>query len=270
MGSQHKPRARTGGITDGQARTANVGERQRPADLRSDVLIVREPIDGMRRFTVRDAPATRDLVHGKPWSVPGRWHGQRNRTGEYYFATTRHHVAFASLEEQSLLLALDHEQSVSGVLSQPFQLVFVRNEKKDVHVPDCFVVRDDGSQEVWDVRPRNRIDAKLTRKAALTREFCRAVGFRYLLFDGLGTVPRHTLTFLHAYSDARRYAPDAQDAETLLAHFTEGAPLGSAWRDLDQPTQRLRMWIYHLLWIGALDMDLNRPLSDKRTIWTRG
>lgn len=245
-------------------------DRQRPADVRSDVLIVREPIDGMRRFTVQDAPTTRDLVHGTPWSVPTRYKGQRSRSGVQFFAGTRAHVAFASLEERSLLLALDYQQTVAGILSQPFKLSFVRNEWQADHVPDYFVVRDDGSQEVWDVRPYDRIDGKLTATAALTREFCRDVGFGYFMFDGMRKVTEYNLSFLHAYSDARRYCPDQESGEMVLEHFTPESTLRDALAALGRPPRWIRMWTYHLLWIGQLEIDLARPLNDSRSIRASG
>lgn len=249
-----------------RAISATAKPKLRAADLQSDVLVVREPVGGRRQFSVADAPASSDLVHGKPWSVPLRIHGQRNRTGDFFFASTRSHVAYASLEELQLLLALDHQQTVTGILSQPFLLKFVRDDRRENHVPDYFVVRSNGDQEVWDVRPLDRIDGRLTRKALLTREFCRAVGFRYRVFDGMNSVTKLTLTFLHAYSDTRRYRPDAAAAASLLEHFTPESNLRSALAELDPAPRWIRMWVYHLLWRGDLEMDLSKPLSDTRKL----
>lgn len=247
-------------------RSAATTQPLRSAGLQSDVLVVRQPVEGQRQFSVADAPASRDLVHGTPWSVPLRIHGQRNRTGDFFFSSTRHHVAYASLEELQLLLALDHQQTVSGILSQPFMLKFVRDDARESHVPDYFVVRGNGDQEVWDVRPLDPIDDRLARKALLTREFCRAVGFQYRVFDGMSSVTKLTLTFLHAYADGRRYRPDPATAVVLLKHFTPESDLRHALGELDAAPRWIRMWVYHMLWCGDLEMDLSKPLSDARKL----
>lgn len=243
-----------------------VNDPLRSADVRADALVVREPINGVRRFTVRDALTTVDLVHGAQWSKPRRDHWQRNRPGMYFFASTRHHVSYESLQELSLLLALDHSQSVAAILPQPFKLLFVRGEEKQHHVPDDLTVHHDGEQCVWDVRPYNRIDGRLKRVAALTREFCRDAGFTYRVFDGMPAVTRASLEFLHAYSDARRYAPGPGAAENLRGVFTGGSTLRTAISALGTSPRFVRMWVYHLLWIGQLSFDHSRPLSDTRIL----
>ncbi|WP_160175060.1 TnsA-like heteromeric transposase endonuclease subunit [Microbacterium profundi] len=238
----------------------------RPANVRADSLVVREPIDGVRRFTARDALTTVDLVRGAQWSKPRRDHWQRNRPGMYFFASTRRHVSYESLEEHSLLLILDHSQTVAAILAQPFKLFFIRNGERLNHVPDDLSVHHDGEQCVWDVRPYDRIDGSLTRKAALTREFCRDAGFTYRVFDGISKITRGSLEFLHAYSDARRYAPDPAAAESLRDVFEGGSTLRLAISMLDASPREVRMWVYHMLWMRTLSFDHDRPLSDARVL----
>lgn len=182
----------------------------------------------------------------------------------YFFASTRRHVSYESLQEHSLLLALDHSQSVTAILPQPFKLFFVRNEERSNHVPDYLTVHHDGEQCIWDVRPYNRIDGRLKRQAALAREFCRDAGFTYKVFDGMLPVTRMSLEFLHAYSDARRYAPDPAATKHLRGIFAGGSTLRVAISALDAPPRFVRMWVYHLLWIGQLSFDHGRSLSDAR------
>ena len=242
--------------------------RLRPDDVRADALVVRHPVEGRRRFTSRDALTTVDLVHGLPWSEPPRSRYQRGRSGVYFFASTRRHVGFASLQEESLLLALDHSQSVAAILAQPFKLFFLRGEEKKDHVPDFFAVHQDGTQNVWEVRPYDLIDGHLTREAALTREFCREVGFGYALFDGMRTVTKKTLLFLHAYSDVRRYNPPSEPRARLLELFTAQSTLGAVIEAMPEPSRLTRMWVYHLMWTRQLEFDHARALSDSRPMRT--
>ncbi|MBP5801276.1 TnsA-like heteromeric transposase endonuclease subunit [Microbacterium maritypicum] len=241
-----------------------------PSEVRADALVVRQPINGKRRFTARDALTTVDLVHGAPWQPPPRSRHQRGRSGVYFFASTRRHVGYASLQEESLLLALDHSQSVAAVLAQPFKLFFRRGDEKKDHVPDFFAVHHDGAQNIWEVRPLELIDVDLAREAALTREFCRDVGFGYFAFDGMRTVTKKTLLFLHAYSDPRRYAPPPKMRDALLEQFASPSSMRAAVESLREPPWVTRMWVYHLMWTRQLDFDHSRALSDSRPMHTVG
>lgn len=222
------------------------------SDLSADVLLWRDAAGYTQTFGVADQVTTRDIATGTSWSVPGRRHGQGNRTGDYFFTTLGEHVSYASLVEYTLLLLLDHQQSVAAVLAQPFQMRFRRNSETTRHVPDYFVVRVSGDQEVWDVRPYTRIDGRLKEGAALTREFCRSAGFSYFLFDGIHPIVRRNLEWLHAYSH-QRYAPvEAIDRLDVLVFFGAGRTLQDALEELGRPSRELRTWVYHLLWIGEI------------------
>lgn len=235
-------------------------------DIQSDVLRWRDRGGVVRAFGASDRVETRHLVRGRAWSVPPRRRGQPNRPGDYYFATLRCHVAYASLVEAALLLLLDFQGTVAGILSQPFQMKFVRGSTRVEHVPDYFVLRDVGTQEVWDVRPSSLIDGKLKEGAALTREFCAGVGFAYYLFDDVKTSVRRNLEWLHAYADDR-YAPGPERRHELAKFFEEpDRTIATALPHFDDSPLLVRMWIFHMLWHRELTFDVSRPLSDVRVV----
>jgi hypothetical protein len=193
--------------------------------------------------------------------IPSRHHGQPSLTGEYFFASVGKHIAYASLTEYTLLLLLDHEGTVEAILSQPFLMKFDRDGVKLRHIPDYYVRRTNGHEEVWDVRPYSRIDGHLKEGAALTREFCWRADLDYHLYDGIDPVVRRNLEWLHAYS-FERYAPrDARSAAALTDFFGGERSIRDALAEFDASEPDMRCWIYHLLWMGALVADLSRPLS---------
>lgn len=234
--------------------------------IQSDLLRWRDRGGAVHTFGVRDQVETRHLVRGRAWSKPPRRRGQPNRPGDYYFASLKRHVAYASLAEASLLLLLDFQGTVADVLPQPFQMRFLRGATRTTHVPDYFVLRDVGTQEIWDVRPFSLIDGRLKEGAALTREFCAAVGFAYYLFDDVKVSVRRNLEWLHAYADDR-YAPSTERRVELEKFFeVPGHTIAASFPYFEDSPQMLRMWIFHMLWHRSLTLDLDRPLNDVRAI----
>ena len=79
---------------------------------------------------------------------------QRHRPGLQFMVSTGRLHGFESLEERSLLLALDFTGAVEEVLPQPFTLRFgTAGGGFREHVPDFLAVFRDGSRWLFDVRP---------------------------------------------------------------------------------------------------------------------
>ncbi len=79
---------------------------------------------------------------------------QRHRPGLQFMVSTGRLHGFESLEERSLLLALDFTGTVEEVLSQPFRLKFeTAGGETGEHIPDFLAVSGDGSPWLLDVRP---------------------------------------------------------------------------------------------------------------------
>src|SRR6266852_732959 len=77
---------------------------------------------------------------------------ERDRPGLQFMVSTGRVHGFESLEEQSLLLALDFTGAVEDVLPQPFTLRFgTAGGGFREHVPDFLAVFRDGSRWLFDV-----------------------------------------------------------------------------------------------------------------------
>jgi hypothetical protein len=84
---------------------------------------------------------------------------QRHRPGLQFMVSTGRLHGFESLEERSLLLALDFTGMVEEVLPQPFLLRFgTAAGQFRRHVPDFLAVFRDGSRWLFDVRPAELVE----------------------------------------------------------------------------------------------------------------
>ena len=173
---------------------------------------------------------------------------------------------FESLEERSLLLALDFTGVVEEVLSQPFRLRFeTADGKAGEHVPDFLAVFRDGSRWLFDVRPAELVKEQDATCFAAAGEAALEAGWRYSVVAGWRP---HVLTGIDALSAQRR---DLDDRLGLQDHLLRAVSAGpAAFGDLAAATPLpavARAHALHLLWRHRLGTDLSRPLGDTSLVW---
>ena len=176
---------------------------------------------------------------------------------------------FESLEERSLLLALDFTGAVEEILPQPFRLRF---ETADggfrEHVPDFLAVFRDGSRRLFDVRPAELVKEQDATCFAAAGEAALEAGWRYWVVAGWRP---HVLTGIDALSAQRR---DLDDRLGLQDHLLRAVSAGpAAFGDLAAATPLpavARAHALHLLWRRRLGTDLSRMVSDTSPVWLAG
>src|SRR5712691_7434601 len=110
---------------------------------------------------------------------------QRHRPGLQFMVSTGRVHGFESLEEQSLLLALDFTGAVEDVLPQPFTLRFeTAGGGSREHVPDFLAVFRDGSRWLFDVRPARLVKEDDATCFAAAAEAALEAGWRYSVVAG--------------------------------------------------------------------------------------
>jgi hypothetical protein len=123
---------------------------------------------------------------------------QRHRPGLQFMVSTGRLHGFESLEERSLLLALDFTGTVEEVLSQPFRLRFeTADGDPGEHIPDFLVVLRDGSRWLLDVRPASLVGDEDAVRFAAAAEAALEAGWRYSVVAGWRP---HALSVLDAPS----------------------------------------------------------------------
>ena len=191
---------------------------------------------------------------------------QRHRPGLEFLVSTGRLHGFESLEERSLLLALDFAGTVAEVLPQPFRLRFETAAEGFLeHVPDFLAVLRDGSRWLFDVRPADLIKERDETCFAAAGEAALAAGWRYSVVAGWRP---HVLAGLDALSAQRRALEDQMGLQDRLVEVASEGP--ATFGDLVAATPLpavARAHALHLLWRRRLGVDLSRPLGDQSLVW---
>jgi hypothetical protein len=191
---------------------------------------------------------------------------QRHRPGLQFMVSTGRLHGFESLEERSLLLALDFTGTVEEVLSQPFRLEFeTAGGDRGEHIPDFLAVFRDGSRWLLDVRPAGRIEDDDAVKFAAAAEAALEAGWRYSVVAGWRP---HVLPALDALSAQRRELEDRLGLEDELFRAVADGP--AAFGDMVAATRLpavARAHALHLIWHRRLGIDLAAPLTGRSGVW---
>ena len=194
---------------------------------------------------------------------------QRHRPGLEFMVSTGRLHGFESLEERTLLVALDFAGTVEEVLPQPFRLRFQAADGGfRGHVPDFLAVLRGGSRWLFDVRPAGLVEEDDEACFAAAAEAALAAGWRYSVVAGWRP---HVLAALDALSAQRRPIEDLMGLQGCLLAAAAERPV--AFGDLVTATPMpavARAHALHLLWRRQLGTDLSRPLSDRSLVWPAG
>lgn len=202
-----------------------------------------------------DACDVRDIAF--EWCDPVRefpgWPGKRNYDGHFWMSRSGRSVPFESLVERCCLIELDRMADVVEVASQPMWIRW-GGASSMRHAPDYFVRLADGSAVVVDVRPARRIDEGARTRFDRTARFCAALGWSFVVFDGISSTREANLRFLMRYRDERWDSTDAR----VPVH--QPRTVASVSQYLGRDVAGLAR-CYQLLWRGVLVADLELPIT---------
>src|SRR5215470_13008838 len=152
---------------------------------------------------------------------------QRHRPGLQFMVSTGRLHGFESLEEQSLLLALDFTRA-EEILPQPFTLRFgIPGGEFREHVPDFLAVSGDGARWLFDVRPARLVKEDDAMCFAAAAEAALEAGWRYSVVAGWRP---HVLSVLDALSAQRRDLQDRLGFRTSCWRpCRKGRPRSGTW-----------------------------------------
>ena len=176
---------------------------------------------------------------------------------------------FESLEEQSLLLALDFAGTAVDVVPQPFTLRFeVAGGGFGEHVPDFLALFGDGSRWLFDVRPSRLVKDGDATCFAAAAEAALAAGWRYSVAAGWRPNVRPGLDALSAQ---RRPLDDRLGLQDGLLRAVSPGPVAFGDLVTAVPLPAVaRAHALHLLWHRRLGTDLSRPLGEASPVWLAG
>jgi hypothetical protein len=125
------------------------------------------------------------LSNTVPWRTFRSYKGQRHYSGMYWSATMHDHVVYESRLELSRLIFADFDHAVRRILAQPFLLKMKVDGKTRKHIPDYFLVTDQGPVVV-DVKPEHLLakSSTVAHTFAWTRRLVEVRGWQYEVWSG--------------------------------------------------------------------------------------
>ncbi|MFF7705491.1 TnsA-like heteromeric transposase endonuclease subunit [Streptomyces lydicus] len=199
------------------------------------------------------------LGSAAPWRTFCGYKGQKHYSGMYWSATTQDLVSYESHRELTRLMYADFDPAVRGIVAQPFLLKATVEGQVRKHIPDYFLITEDGPVVV-DVKPRRRLSKPVVACTfAWTRRAVESRGWRYEVWNEPPEAELENVRFLAGYRRGWLFVPEV--LEELRRTDLDGASLGQASQRLPgRPEQCVRAAIHHLLWTHELLTDLNEPL----------
>lgn len=193
------------------------------------------------------------------------YRGQRNFPGFYFAACSGRLVGFESWLERDEAMAMDFDPAVGAFASQPFELGWADHTGNRRHVPDFFARYGDGTSEVVDCRPANRIKERDRELFAGTARVCAQLGWRFRLVHGHDPLWLANVRWLAGYRLARfRIEPTVT---ALIRLAGDPCPLAWAAAQVGDPIAVLPV-LYHLLWSGELRTDMTERLDGPSVVST--
>lgn len=204
---------------------------------------------------------------GLEWGRPVRrfpsYRGQRHYPGLYWSATMGRHVGYESWVERDHLVALDFDQAVTAVASQPFWLLWRSDRGERRHAPDFFARLSGGGAVVVDSRPAARVRERDAATFAVAGQACALLGWDYVVWDALDPVVAGNLRWLAGYRHPR--CGEEQVAGRLREVFARPRELMDAASAVGDPIVVLPV-LFHLIWCGELMVDLSLVLGDRTMV----
>ena len=182
-----------------------------------------------------------------------------------YSVTTQTHLHLESGLEHDLVRELDRRPGVTWLVAQPcrLRLPAKRRGRRLEHTPDLLSRHDDGSVRLWDARPARRQDEDFQLKARLTAEACADVGWSHQVFAGWSRIRRVNLMWIHGF---RRPMPWYPGSLRMLHEYLESEVTVADVLELDAGGGHVVSAMWHGIWSGQIDCDLDAPLTQATRI----
>lgn len=213
--------------------------------------------DGLTSDMPISAATAAGVLSAVPWRTIRSRRGQRHFPGLYWSSTMGGHVVYESRLELARLLLADGDPLVVGIAAQPF---LVSDEKRR-HVPDFLLVRADGSVLIVNVKPADRLqDERVAAALAWAEAVFLARGWAHEIWSAADPDVLSNTRFLAGY----RRTAHLDRAVVAAAAALDIAGLTIAQAEavfVDAGICEPRPVLLHLVWSGALQADLTRPLS---------
>ena len=162
--------------------------------------------------------------------------------------------------EHDLVRRLDRDPQVEWLIPQPCRVSWVTESGRRSHIPDLLSVDVSGLVTIWDVRPVEAQDTEFLESVPVTRHACAGFAWSYQVFAELDRAERLNLLWLNGFRRAPHWIESVRPLiiEEVRLHTT--VTLGELMR-LDQGDGSVKAGIWHLIWCGQLECDLQKRID---------
>ena len=204
----------------------------------------------------------------------------RSVAGYFYSVKNRKVMDFESQLERDCFYTLEFDDEVVEYEHQPVRIEGMLGSRKVTYIPDIYVFRQDGTEQLVEVKYTKDLSpedekkkAKLENRTRTIKEYCRQKGMQYLFFTEKDTDPTYlgNIKFLYRYREAPR-EPDGCKKKILDLARTHTTPEKVLEKLAMTDTQKMEMLpcIWHLLYAGDLETNLHIPLTNASVIKAAG
>ena len=200
-----------------------------------------------------------------PVRRPGVYRRQRHMPGRWFSTTAGRFLEYESLLERDWMLLLDFDRAVDGICEQPLRRLYRQDGRPASHVPDLLVWRA-GSLEQCDVKSEDRVeDPDFQAEVRATGLACAEAGFGYRV---LSEPDRQLLANVRWLAGFREPPADLDGERARMLAVLEAGP--STIADVLSGAIEValaRPVLMHLLWTGAVIVDVGVPLAHDSRVW---
>lgn len=208
------------------------------------------------------------IVDCLPVRIPPTYRGQRSYPGLFWAATNLRTLVYESLLELDRLWLADFDPTVTGICTQPFQIMGADRAVRRSHVPDVLLVHADRRVTLVDVKPAAFLKQPTVQaQFEWTRSLCRDKGWHYEVFSGADATVLRNIKVLAVGRRPERLPEGLLDcARAVLG--TGATTLGEvlARRPVSCDASSWRVAVAACVWSGDIKMDLRRPMSAETTL----
>lgn len=192
------------------------------------------------------------------------WVGTANTPGSYWCSTGDRLLPYDSAQEMRWLRLLDHDPTVTEIMTQPMTLRGIDKNGVFNHTPDIFARLTNGGAKLIEVKTDDRLAKEETIRAArLAAAAAQAMGWDYHLVTRPPVQRSRTVAWL---AGARRLNNKTELREEVRQALVAPMTIGDLWSKFES-TYLVKPATYNLLWHHVFTMDYRLPLNEKTIIW---
>lgn len=202
-----------------------------------------------------------NLQQISPVRMPASYKGQHHLPGYLWMSKTNSLIAYESRLEMVVLLHLDSQKDVLGVIPQPFQLHYKSNDRVYRHTPDFLVYFENGNAEVINVKPKQFVATERNVRAfSACEEAANEMGWTYTTRSELDPVFLANIRWLGGF---RRKPPYFEQYAPLLVNGAVDCPsIEKLINDVGGPPSLIRPVLFFLIWQHIICVDLYKRFTN--------